>query len=185
METPNRFDMSLGMYKIALYKRQRPTLSVKTLTMAPGGVETSVLHNTIVPDSAQVDFSFDTPGMRIFKLISLKFMGSTLHFNCWWYHKTGECSETRCHKGWLEGWKSSTCYFESTICETITTPTTPRTKAAAISSARTTASTSTAAKAVSVQPTKRTATRPTANHSSKRPPTATMRATTTATAKRY
>ncbi len=37
--------------------------------MAPGGVETSVFHNTIVPESAQVDFSFGTPGMRIFKLI--------------------------------------------------------------------------------------------------------------------
>ncbi len=36
---------------------QRPPLSVKTLTMAPGGVETSVFHNTIVPESAQVDFS--------------------------------------------------------------------------------------------------------------------------------
>ncbi len=43
---------------------QRPPLSVKTLTMAPGGVETSVLQNTIVPES----FSFGTPGMRIFKL---------------------------------------------------------------------------------------------------------------------
>ncbi len=39
--------------------------------MAPGGVETSVFHNTIVPESAEVDFSFDTPGMRIFKLILL------------------------------------------------------------------------------------------------------------------
>ncbi len=36
--------------------------------MAPGGVETSVFHNTIVPESAQVDFSFDTPGMRNFRL---------------------------------------------------------------------------------------------------------------------
>ncbi len=40
--------------------------------MAAGGVETSVFHNTIVPESAQVDFSFDTPGMRIFKLILLR-----------------------------------------------------------------------------------------------------------------
>ncbi len=47
---------------------------VKTLTMAPGGVETSVFHNTVVPESAQVDFSFDTPGMRIFKLILKKYM---------------------------------------------------------------------------------------------------------------
>ncbi len=38
-------------------KGQRPPLSVKTLTMAPGGVETSVFHNTVVPESAQVDFS--------------------------------------------------------------------------------------------------------------------------------
>ncbi len=37
--------------------------------MAPGGVESSVFHNTVFPESAQVDFSFDTPGMRIFKLI--------------------------------------------------------------------------------------------------------------------
>ncbi len=37
--------------------------------MAPGGAETSVFHNTVVPESTQVDFSFDTPGMRIFKLI--------------------------------------------------------------------------------------------------------------------
>ncbi len=42
--------------------------------MAPGGVETPVFHNTIVPESAHVDFSFDTPGMRIFKLILLQFI---------------------------------------------------------------------------------------------------------------
>ncbi len=38
---------------------QRPPLSVKTLTMAPGGVETSVFQNTIVPESELVDFSFN------------------------------------------------------------------------------------------------------------------------------
>ncbi len=37
--------------------------------MAPGGVETSVFQNTIFPESASVEFSFDTPAMRIFKLI--------------------------------------------------------------------------------------------------------------------
>ncbi len=34
-------------------------LSVKTLTMAPGGVETSVFQKTIVPESAHVDFSMN------------------------------------------------------------------------------------------------------------------------------
>ncbi len=28
--------------------------------MSPGGVETSVFHNTIVPESAQVDFSCES-----------------------------------------------------------------------------------------------------------------------------
>ncbi len=37
--------------------------------MAPGGFETSVFQNTIVPESAHVDISFGTPGMRFFKLI--------------------------------------------------------------------------------------------------------------------
>ncbi len=45
--------------------------------MAPGGVETSVFHNTIVPESAHVDFSFGTLGMRVFKLILLDKHGST------------------------------------------------------------------------------------------------------------
>ncbi len=36
--------------------------------MAPGVVETSVFLNTIFSKSASVDFSFGTPGMRIFKL---------------------------------------------------------------------------------------------------------------------
>ncbi len=33
--------------------------------MAPGGAETSVFHNTVVPESAQVDFSFDTVGVSL------------------------------------------------------------------------------------------------------------------------
>ncbi len=49
-------------------KRQRLPLSVKTLKMAPGGVETSVFRNTTFPENANVDFSFGTPGMRIVKL---------------------------------------------------------------------------------------------------------------------
>ncbi len=35
-------------------------LCVKTLTMAPGGVETSVFQNTIVPASASVEFSLSS-----------------------------------------------------------------------------------------------------------------------------
>ncbi len=40
-----------------------------TLTMAPGGVETSVFQNTSGPVSASVEFSFERPWMRIFKFI--------------------------------------------------------------------------------------------------------------------
>ncbi len=57
------------------HERQRPPLSVKILTMAQCGVETPVFHNIIVPESAQVDFSFDTPGIRIFKFTSCNILG--------------------------------------------------------------------------------------------------------------
>ncbi len=36
-----------------------------TLTMAQGGDETLVFHNSIFLESAEIDFSFDTSGMRI------------------------------------------------------------------------------------------------------------------------
>ncbi len=42
--------------------------------MAPGGVETSVFHNTVFPESAQVDFSNDT----LFKVVGLSL--EPLHF---------------------------------------------------------------------------------------------------------
>ncbi len=37
--------------------------------MAPDGVETSVVRNATFPESAHVDFLFDTLGMHILKLI--------------------------------------------------------------------------------------------------------------------
>ncbi len=48
--------------------RSTPSV-VKTLTMAPGGVETSVFRNTTFPKSANFDFPFATPGVRILKPI--------------------------------------------------------------------------------------------------------------------
>ncbi len=51
------------------YKRQWLPLFVKTLTMASGGIETSVFRNTIFSESADVDFLFDTPEVGISKFI--------------------------------------------------------------------------------------------------------------------
>ncbi len=39
-----------------------------SFTMAPGGVKTSILQNTIVLESADVDILFGIPGMGILKL---------------------------------------------------------------------------------------------------------------------
>ncbi len=49
----------IGRGRLTVRYALESSLSVKTLRVVPGGVETSVFHNTIFPESASVDFSFD------------------------------------------------------------------------------------------------------------------------------
>ncbi len=64
-----RFHESLYHFRISDLRFDRKRQLQLDEAMAPGGVETSVFHNKVFPESAQFDFSFDTPGIRIFKLI--------------------------------------------------------------------------------------------------------------------